>query len=77
MKKDAAGSAVLTAPDGATFVIPSQALSKLQDPAAIFSDWRRSLQALAVLNVENAKLLKRECPTDAEYRELRSKLRML
>ena len=76
-KRDSAGGALLTAPDGASLTLPGDVLSKLQDPAAIFSDWKRRLQSFAVLNVEHAKLLKRECPTDAAYRELRSKLRML
>jgi hypothetical protein len=76
-KNEATGGATLTARDGTVVEVPADVLVKLQDSDAIFSEWKRFLQAFSLQNMDHARALKTECATDAEYRSLRSKLRLL
>lgn len=77
VEKTADGGAVMTARDGTDVQVPADVLLKLQDSDVIFSEWKRFLQAFSLKDMAYAKALKAECTTDAEYRALRSKLRLL
>ena len=75
--KNPDGSIALTASDGTEVAVPADVLAKLQDSDVIMSEWKRYLQGFALQNMTHAKALKAECPGDAEYRRLRSMLRLL
>jgi len=65
----------LVADDGERMPIREDVWERLRDPAIIFAEWKAFLQKWSI-HIEKAPLLKRECPTDAEYRELRTVIRM-
>ena len=77
IEKTADGGITLAALDGTVIPVPPEVLAKLQDADILMSEWKKYLQAFSLQNMAHAKALKAECPTDAEYRELRAKLRLL
>ena len=77
IEKTADGDVTLTAMDGTVILVPQEVVLKLQDSDILMSEWKKYLQAFSLQNMVHAKALKTECPTDAEYRELRAKLRLL
>ncbi len=77
VKDESMGGAVLTAMDDTEIHVPADVLEKLQNAEAIFSEWKKYLQGFCLQNMDHARALKAECPGDAEYRALRSTLRLL
>ena len=65
---------VLVAEDGQRMPIRDDVWKRLRDPAEVFVEWKKLLQKWSI-HIEKAPLLKRECPTDQEYRALRTVIR--
>ncbi len=68
------GKHALVAEDGEKIELRDDVWEHLRDPVALFSEWKQYLQKWSI-HVEKAPLLKRECPTDQEYRTLRTTMR--
>ena len=66
---------LLAAPDGDKLEIRDDVWERLRSPETLFKDFKLVLQKWSIY-VEKAPLLKQECPTDSEYRQLRSLIRM-
>ncbi len=64
----------LVADDGEKLPVRDDVWERLQGADEIFSEWKRLLQKWSI-HVEKTELLKRECQTDAEYRQLRTVIR--
>lgn len=64
----------LVAQDGERLPIRDDVWERLKDVDEVFSEWKRLLQKWSI-HLEKAPLLKRECSTEAEYRELRTVIR--
>lgn len=65
----------LVAPDGGKIEIRDDVWERLRSPDMLFKDFKLLVQKWSI-HTEKAPLLKRECPTDSEYRQLRSLVRM-
>lgn len=65
----------LVASDGDKLPIREDVWQRLRDPEQVFGEWKKLLQKWSI-HVNKAELLKRECPTDQEYRILRTDIRM-
>lgn len=68
------GKHTLVAEDGDTIELRDDVWERLRDPEMIFSEWKQFLQKWSI-HVEKAPILKQECPTDHEYRTLRTTIR--
>ena len=66
---------VLVAPGGERVELRDDVWERLRAPEMLFSDFKLLLQKWTI-HVGKAELLKRECPTDSEYRQVRSLIRM-
>ena len=66
---------VLVAGDGGRLEIRDDVWERLRSPDMLFSEFRALLQKWSI-HVEKTSILKQECPTEAEYRQLRSLIRM-
>ncbi len=66
---------VLVAPDGERVELRDDVWERLRAPEMLFSDFKQLIRKWCI-HLEKADLLKRECPTDSEYRQLRSLIRM-
>jgi len=73
-KGQAAGEHALVAPDGDTLPVRPDVWERLREPNEIFVEWKKFLQKWSI-HVDKAPLLKRECPTDNDYRNLRTAIR--
>lgn len=69
------GQHVLVAPDGEKLTVRQDVWDRLKDTEIIFSEWKQLLQKWSI-HLEKAPLLRRECSSDAEYRELRTAIRI-
>ena len=65
----------LVAPDGERVELRDDVWERLRAPEILFNDFKLLLQKWTI-HVEKAELLKHECPTDSEYRQVRSLIRM-
>ncbi len=66
---------VLVAAEGGRIPIRDDVWQRLRNPEELFSEWKGLLQKWSI-HLDSAPLLKRECPADAEYRALRTTIRM-
>ncbi len=64
----------LVAADGEKIALRDDVWERLRDADIIFSEWKLFLRKWCI-HVEKAPLLKRECETNAAYRELRTGIR--
>ena len=69
------GVHLLASPDGESLEVRDDVWERLRSPDMLFKDFMLLLRKWAI-HVEKAPLLKQECPTDSEYRQLRSLIRM-
>ena len=60
--------------DAPTIELRDDVWERLRDAEMLFSEWKQLLQKWSI-HVEKAPLLKQECPTDHEYRTLRTTIR--
>jgi len=68
------GEHVLVAADGEKISVRDDVWQRLRDPNEIFSNWKSLLQKWSI-HLDKAPVLKQECPTDADYRSLRTVIR--
>ena len=68
------GKHALIAENGDTIELRDDVWERLRDAEMLFSEWKQLLQKWSI-HVEKAPLLKQECPTDHEYRTLRTTIR--
>lgn len=66
---------VLVSPGGGRIPVRADVWERLRDPDEVFGEWKKLMQKWAI-HAEKAPVLKGECPTDQEYRELRTLIRM-
>ena len=66
---------VLVAGDGERLPLRDDVWQHLRETEAIFAEWKVFLQKWSI-HLEKAPLLKRECASDVDYRELRTIIRM-
>ena len=64
----------LVAEGGEKIPVRDDVWDRLKDVDEIFSEWKLLLQKWSI-HVDKAPLLKSECPSEAEYRELRTVIR--
>ena len=75
IEKDAeTGEHALVAEGGEKILIRDDVWERLRDAEFVFSEWKKFLQKWSI-HLEKAPLLKQECPTDQEYRMLRTTIR--
>jgi len=65
----------LVAPDGERIEMRDDVWERLRSPDMLFNDFKQLIRKWSI-HVDRAPLLSQECPTDAEYRQLRSLIRM-
>ncbi len=65
---------VLVAKDGGKIPVREDVWERLKDVDEIFSEWKQLLRKWSI-HVDKAPLLKTECSTESEYRELRTVIR--
>ncbi len=65
---------VLVAEDGGKIPVRDDVWERLEDVDEIFSEWKLLLQKWSI-HVDKAPLLKTECASEAEYRQLRTVIR--
>lgn len=75
VEKDAeSGQYALVAESGEKMLVRDDVWKRLRDAESVFAPWKQLLQKWSI-HVEKAPLLKEECPTDQEYRILRTIIR--
>ena len=65
---------VLVGDGGDKIAIRQDVWERLRNPEDLFADWKKLLQKWSI-HLDKAPALKKECPTDAEYRTLRTAIR--
>ncbi len=75
IEKDAeTGEHALVAGGGDRILVRDDVWERLRDTDSVFAEWKQLLQKWSI-HVEKAPLLKQECPSDHEYRTLRTTIR--
>lgn len=75
IEKDAeTGEHALVAEGGDRIPVRDDVWGRLRDTESVFADWKQLLRKWSI-HVDKAPLLKEECPTDQEYRVLRTIVR--